>query len=53
MLYRPLGMYAYVIKQQSKVRLDIWEVALSVLLQATSNKFIEMTTLNGEMCTYT
>lgn len=47
-----LGIYAHVIKQQSEVRLDIWEAALPVLLQATSSKFKEMTPLNGEMCVY-
>ena len=50
MLYRPLGIYASVIKQQSNVRCDIWEVVLFVPFQATSNKFRETTVLNGEMC---
>ena len=50
MLYRPLSIYASVIKQQSNVRCDIWEVVLFVPFQATSNKFREMTVLNGEMC---
>lgn len=39
LVHRHVDIYAYVIMKQSVGRLDIWEVALSVLSEATFSNF--------------
>lgn len=48
LFHRHLDIYAYTIMKQRVVRLDIWEVALCVLFQATFSNFREMMWLSGE-----